>query len=910
MKKHLIFLLPLTAMLLSGCRGGRGGSTVNPSTSTNPTSGDSTSINPTSSTNPTSIEPPSTGPTASDNHLTGISISPSMDFVSQVGKTIKFEVKYEGSPIESEKEVKWTVSDENKAVIHEISGSHNVNVEFIADGDVTVTVTSQFNTDYVKSTKVKIYPNNEYNYVWNCGDGDKDKFTNAEGDASLNNANWHYVRHNPSSSLTGGQTIKFGKADTSTETFHEGQIDLTLANSKAIDKVIVACSSAAKGTGQINEQGYEITENHGSSKIEIKVGSETYYAADYTAKGTTPVAITGVAKSTPASGNISITFTESISYICLQYIIIIYSHQLSEIFVSPTSAHKTIFETNETFSYEGLVILAKYLNDEGEYDVSKDITVTPPDMTTVGEKTVTVKYHSLTTTYKIQVENPRSITKLEIVSAIPTGTKIYVGDKMDYSLVKLVVTWDKQDSQGKTISELAIPTANGGDFTEVNVPSVAALSMNEAFTISLKYKGVSASYTFAAGQFICQDLGTEIDFKNIGDVSSWSKYEAREIKDSNNRIKINAILKGTDVTQTDGYPVSKGSDIVTISTLSNVYSIQSVHLEFEQWITNRGEEGKEEKPAAQTIYLGSSILGTDPYKDLGVEETDFDVSYDAFEAGVNSVKISFKTAGNNIGLKKFTIKLVESTNAVIKGLSSEGSPTKTEYKEGEQFDSTGLKIYAEFDGTSFKPVEVTDYVSWTPTSLTAGTTKVTGSYQGKTIEISGIKVTGYEAKTYTKVTSISDTGTYLIVCNTKASIFNGSLTSSEYTATGSDNHIETKIDITGSSFKADYDTDQMVVTITKLTEGDQSGRYQVLTVKNNVQIGITDSGGISYSNKNLYSYAISFDENGNAILTNEGRTNVAADKVKQLGCNKTSGKFSVYASGTSTDAKIQLYKQN
>ena len=53
MKKHLIFLLPLTAMILSGCRGGRGGSTVNPSTSTNPTSGDSTTVNPTSSTDPT-----------------------------------------------------------------------------------------------------------------------------------------------------------------------------------------------------------------------------------------------------------------------------------------------------------------------------------------------------------------------------------------------------------------------------------------------------------------------------------------------------------------------------------------------------------------------------------------------------------------------------------------------------------------------------------------------------------------------------------------------------------------------------------------------------------------------------------------------------------------------------------------
>lgn len=71
-------------------------------------------------------------------------------------------------------------------------------------------------------------------------------------------------------------------------------------------------------------------------------------------------------------------------------------------------------------------------------------------------------------------------------------------------------------------------------------------------------------------------------------------------------------------------------------------------------------------------------------------------------------------------------------------LTYTGTPTKTVYNEGENFDSTGLTVTAHYDDDSTSTV--TNSVSWTPKPLTYGTTSVTGTYQGKTITISGITV--------------------------------------------------------------------------------------------------------------------------------------------------------------------------
>ena len=75
----------------------------------------------------------------------------------------------------------------------------------------------------------------------------------------------------------------------------------------------------------------------------------------------------------------------------------------------------------------------------------------------------------------------------------------------------------------------------------------------------------------------------------------------------------------------------------------------------------------------------------------------------------------------------------------ITGLSYSGTPTKTTYNAGENFDPTGLTVTATFDDSSEE--DVTTSVTWTPSPLTAGTTSVTGTYLGQTVNITGLTVT-------------------------------------------------------------------------------------------------------------------------------------------------------------------------
>ena len=85
--------------------------------------------------------------------------------------------------------------------------------------------------------------------------------------------------------------------------------------------------------------------------------------------------------------------------------------------------------------------------------------------------------------------------------------------------------------------------------------------------------------------------------------------------------------------------------------------------------------------------------------------------------------------------KTCTVTVTKVVSSLSKGSTS---PNKTTYTAGESFDPTGLTITATYsDSTSS---DVTSSVVWTPDPLTAGTTSVTGTFGGKTIQITGLTV--------------------------------------------------------------------------------------------------------------------------------------------------------------------------
>lgn len=80
--------------------------------------------------------------------------------------------------------------------------------------------------------------------------------------------------------------------------------------------------------------------------------------------------------------------------------------------ISLSGTYQTAFEVGDTFNHTGAVVTAHY-NDSTSSDVTSSATFTTPDLSSKGEKTVTVSYTEAgvtkTTSYSVTVSEPGSI---------------------------------------------------------------------------------------------------------------------------------------------------------------------------------------------------------------------------------------------------------------------------------------------------------------------------------------------------------------------------------------------------------------------------------------------------------------------------------------------------------------------
>ena len=172
-----------------------------------------------------------------------------------------------------------------------------------------------------------------------------------------------------------------------------------------------------------------------------------------------------------------------------------------------TSDAPTTFNVGDTFSYEGLSVTANY--DDGTDDIVTPTSVSTPNMSTAGQKTVTVTYTeggvTKTATYTITV-NAVTLTSIEVSDA---KTAYYVGD----SFVKPTVT--ATYSNGSTSD-----VTNSATFTGYNLSNAG----NQTVTVSYT-NGVTrtTSYSITVTAVVVTSLeisGAKTSF-NVGDTFSF-----------------------------------------------------------------------------------------------------------------------------------------------------------------------------------------------------------------------------------------------------------------------------------------------------------------------------------------------------------------------------------------------------
>ena len=194
-----------------------------------------------------------------------------------------------------------------------------------------------------------------------------------------------------------------------------------------------------------------------------------------------------------------------------------------------TNPTKLVYQTNESHSNNGLVVTANY-GDAGTFDISKtsspvnwtqgDISISTPNMTTVGSKTVTFSYRGQSTSYGITVhgitsirlyvpENLNKHLRGDLVTSLTDGLRVFYTcsdqAETELSLSSTKVSIDTSNVNvgvNGTYNIRVTVTHQGNSITEtypVQVYSLESLSVSGAKT---EFVHTGTAPTFSVGGLV------------------------------------------------------------------------------------------------------------------------------------------------------------------------------------------------------------------------------------------------------------------------------------------------------------------------------------------------------------------------------------------------------------------------
>lgn len=181
---------------------------------------------------------------------------------------------------------------------------------------------------------------------------------------------------------------------------------------------------------------------------------------------------------------------------------------------------KTRYMINETFKSSGLIINVVY--DDGSSGVIKKYTLSSPDMTSYGSKSITVTFESFTTTFDIMVVD---VAKIEATS-LPTKTRYYEDDEFLFSgiIVSQVYTDGiKEEIAGYSLSSPDM--SSGGEKTI----TVTYNKFTTTFTIMvIGVSGIEVSKTPIKTEYYTND---SLDASGLEVISKYTDGTSRKLTD-------------------------------------------------------------------------------------------------------------------------------------------------------------------------------------------------------------------------------------------------------------------------------------------------------------------------------------------------------------------------------------------
>lgn len=433
-----------------------------------------------------------------------------------------------------------------------------------------------------------------------------------------------------------------------------------------------------------------------SAKLNVSVGGNAFGTEQSLTSSATYYTLTG-----SASGAISIRITQNSAkkaLYCKSIEVTYTSGGGGDIIVKTLKSiavadMTTSFEQNDAFSFDGTCTATYSVTKNGEPQADEDKAVTPtsvssPDMTTIGEKEVTVSFTdgdvTKETSYNISVA--AAATEVNRVEDIIDGCAYYLKGVRSAGTEYLKFT----DAEGNSV-------AGSGNANKANAIAITFTKVNDGVYQLTTPEGYYLAPAASNGKLVLSADASSCD------VTNQTKNEIDYIRISQTISNTEwSIQKNTSTANFGGYKNSQ-NDI----TLIQVGSCVAKQLSSIAVKTN---------PTKTSYMIGETfdaagLVITATYDDSSTEDVAYTGNEDKFSfSGFNSASAAASQEITVTYGGKTTTFNVEILDITLQSVTVSGTPTTLSYTTGDTFDPAGLTVMGHYSDNT--DAEITSGITW------------------------------------------------------------------------------------------------------------------------------------------------------------------------------------------------------
>lgn len=525
--------------------------------------------------------------------------------------------------------------------------------------------------------------------------------------------------------------------------------------------------------------------------------------------------------------------------------------------------YQTVFTAGDTFNYDNLVVTATY-NGGRKADVTADASFSTPDMSHVGEQTITVSYGGQSTSYTITVNSSSTIFYESFDSNNGTGGN---DDQWSGSIASNNLSSDNMNW-----------TFVKGNGANKCAKFGAGSSLGSAQTPEISFSG-SALITFKAAAWDGSKEETTLKISATSGIldaetvtlvkGEWTPYE----------IAISGVTSSTKI-KFEGYKASDSRFFLDEVKVEKTEELELNSIAIAGTPTKLSYNAGEALDPAGLVVTGTYSDGNTAEITKGITWT---MDPENLSVGITSCTVTAHVDGKDSD--PYTVNGLSVTAPVtLTSIAVSGTPTKLSYNAGDAFEPAGLVVTGIYSDTHKETI--TEGITWNvPSSLSAGQTSC-----DVTATVSGITSTAYTVNGLTVrsggTLKLENLGSSLgSTSNTKVSTV--SITASQTSDTYILNYLQGKKQ--GESILLAKSTGAFISNKTPIP-----GNIKSVTVYIN-------SGA---SGKTTYHCAFSETECTEATTTGSTAVNIAGGSSNKYTCSVSNARYFCISLGNANNGQV------